>query len=239
MARGRRRGLWILGGLILLVLLTLSILSGFYVDILWFREVQFSDVFWSILWAKVLLGAVFGLAFFALLYVNLLIVRRLTPRYRVFSPQQEVIERYRLAFEPYVGWLLPALATVIALFVAIGVAQQWDTFLLWRNSGGVEFGRTDPVFDRDVSYYVFRLPFLKFLQGWLFSSLVGVTVIVAVAHYLWGGIRTEGVGERVAPQVKAHLSVLLGLVMLAKAWGYWLGRYDLLLSPRGVATGAS
>ena len=239
MARGRRRGLWILGGLILLVLLTLSILSGFYVDVLWFREVGSSSVFWSILWAKVLLGAVFGLAFFALLYVNLLIVRRLTPRYRVFSPQQEVIERYRLAFEPYVGWLLPGLAVVIALFVAIGVAQQWDTFLLWRNSGGVEFGRTDPVFERDVSYYVFRLPFLKFLQGWLFSSLVGVTVIVGLAHYVWGGIRTQGVGERVAPQVKVHLSVLLGLVMLAKAWGYWLGRYDLLLSTRGVVTGAS
>ncbi|MBI4261696.1 MAG: UPF0182 family protein, partial [Actinobacteria bacterium] len=56
---------------------------------------------------------------------------------------------------------------------------------------------------------------------------------------LWGGIRTEGVGERVAPQVKVHGSVLLGLSVLTKAGGYWLGRYDLLLSPRGTVTGAS
>jgi uncharacterized protein len=239
MVRARRRWLYIVGAIVVVVLIILSILSGFYVDVLWFREVELSGVFWTVFWTRVLMGAVFGVAFFALLYVNLLIVRRLTPRYRVFSPQQEAVERYRLAFEPYIGWLLPAFAALIALFVAVGVSQQWETFLLWRGSGGIEFGRIDPIFDRDVSYYVFQLPFLEFVQGWLFSSLVGVTVIVAIAHYLWGGIRTQGVGERVAPQVKVHLSVLLGLIVLTKAWGYWLGQFHLLLSPRGVVTGAS
>src|SRR5207302_5339508 len=70
-------------------------------------------------------------------------------------------------------------------------------------------------------------------------SLVGVTVIVAIAHYLSGGIRLQSPGEKVTPQVKAHLSVLLGLIFLVKAWGYYLGRFDLLVSSRGVVTGAS
>jgi uncharacterized membrane protein (UPF0182 family) len=223
------------------VLIALTALSGFFVDVLWFREVGFSQVFWTILRAKALLGVLFGLVFFALLYANLLIVRIITPRYRTLTPDQEIIERYRLAFEPYAWWLLPLIAAVIAAFVGFGVTTQWQTFLLWRNSGGVLFNSTDPVFHRDVSFYVFSLPWLEFLQGWLFSSLVGVAFITAVAHYVWGGIQPQAprLGEKVSPQVKAHLSVLIGLIFLTKGWGYFLGRFDLLTSGRGVVTGAS
>ncbi|MGH2591625.1 MAG: UPF0182 family protein, partial [Actinomycetota bacterium] len=99
----------------------------------------------------------------------------------------------------------------------------------------------EPLFDRDPAFYVFSLPWLEFIQGWLFSALVGVLLITALAHYLWGGIRPNApaFAEKVTPQVKAHLSVLLGLIMLTKAWGYYLGQFDLLASPRGVVAGAS
>ena len=88
---------------------------------------------------------------------------------------------------------------------------------------------------------MFTLPWLKFMQGWLFSALVGVTFLTALAHYLWGGIRPQAPGfvDKVTPQVKAHMSVLLGLIMLTKAWGYYLGQFDLLTSTRGVVVGAS
>jgi uncharacterized membrane protein (UPF0182 family) len=239
-SRGRR---WLIVVVVALVLfvLALTALSGFFVDLLWFREVGFSQVFWTIIRTKFALGLIFGAAFFAILYANLLIVRMLTPRYRPVSAGQDVIERYRLAFEPYAWWLLPVISGVIALFVGLGVTGEWRTFLLWRNSSGVSFGTTDPLFHRDPSFYIFSLPWLEFVQGWLFSSLVGVTIIVAVAHYLSGGIRPQvpGFGEKVTPQVKAHLSVLLGLIVLVKAWGYHLGTFDLLTSHRGVVEGAS
>jgi uncharacterized membrane protein (UPF0182 family) len=236
-----RRWLIIVGVALVLLLVGLTALSGFFVDLLWFREVGFSQVFWTILRTKIALGLIFGAAFFAVLYANLLIVRLLTPSYRALGPEQEVIERYRLAFEPYAWWLLPVIAGVIALFVGLGVATQWKTFLLWRNSSGVTFGSPDPLFHRDPAFYVFGLPWLEFVQGWLFSSLVGITFITAVAHYLWGGIRPQAPAftEKVTPQVKAHLSVLLGLIVLTKAWGYYLGTFDLLTSRRGVVEGAS
>jgi uncharacterized membrane protein (UPF0182 family) len=237
--RSRRRLLIGIAAIVVLAVVILSILSSFYVDLLWFREVHFSSIFWKVFWTKVVLGFVFGIIFFVLLYVNLLIVRRITPRYRVFSPEQEIIERYRLALEPYVKWILPAVSLLIALFVGVAASTRWQSYLLWRHSSGVSFGVSDPVFHKDAGYYIFDLPWLKFVQGWMFSVLVGITVIVAIAHYLWGGIRAQGVGERVTPQVKVHLSVLLGFIFLTKAWGYWLGRYDLLTSPRGVVTGAS
>lgn len=221
--------------------LAFTALSGFFIDVLWFREVEYSQVFWSILGTKFALGLVFGIAFFLLLYANLWIVRRITPRYQPLTPEQEIIERYRLQFEPYAWWLIPLFAAVIAFFVGLGVTGQWRTFLVWRNSGGVTFGVTEPQFGRDAAFYVFSLPWFEFVQGWLFSALVGVLLISAVAHYLWGGIRPNApaFAEKVTPQVKAHLSVLLGLIMLTKAWGYYLGQFDLLTSRRGVVAGAS
>jgi uncharacterized protein len=226
-------------GVIVFFGIVLSSLSGFYVDLLWFREVGFAAVFWSVYWSKVVLGVIFGALFFLLLAVNLFIARRLTPRFRPFSPEQEVIERYRLAFEPYARPIILGFAAVIALFVGIAASAQWQTFLLWKSAGSVGFGQVDPLFHRDPSFYIFILPFQKFVQGWLFSALVGITVITAIAHYLSGGIRLQSAGEKVTPQVKAHLSVLLGFIVLVKAWGYFLGQFDLLVSPRGVVTGAS
>jgi uncharacterized membrane protein (UPF0182 family) len=241
-AGSRRRRLLLSVVLVLAALIVgFTALSGFFIDVLWFREVGFSDVFWTILRTKLALGVAFGLIFFALLFVNLWIVRRTTPRYATFTPEQEIIERYRLQFEPYAWWVIPLFAAVIAVFVGFGVTGEWRTFLLWRNSSGVTFGNPDPLFGRDPAFYIFSLPWLEFLQGWLFSALVGVLLLTAIAHYLWGGIRptAPGFGDKLTPQVKAHLSVLLGLVVLAKAWGYYLGRFDLLGSPRGVVAGAS
>jgi uncharacterized protein len=235
----RRRWVLIALGVIVLLGIILSSLTGFYVDLLWFREVRFSSVFWSVFWSKVVLGVIFGVLFFILLGINLFIVRRITPRYRPFSPEQEVIERYRSAFEPYARYIIPGVVALISLFVGLGAAGQWQTFLLWKSAGNVSFHAIDPVFRRDPSFYIFILPFQKFVQGWLFSALVGTSVIVGVAHYLSGGIRLQTVGEKVTPQVKAHLSVLFGLIVLVKAWGYYLGKFDLLVSPRGVVTGAS
>jgi uncharacterized protein len=240
-APGRRRLIIILVAVVAGLVLAFTALSGFFVDVLWFREVRLSDVFWTVLRTKFLLGLTLGLAFFVLLYSNLWIVRRITPRYRALTPEQEIIERYRMQFEPYARWLLPLFALVIAFFVGLGVTGQWQTYLLWRNGGGLTFGNPEPLFGRDPAFYVFSLPWLKFMQGWLFSALVGVTLLTALAHYLWGGIRPQapGFGEKVSPQVKAHLSVLLGLIMLTKAWGYYLGQFDLLTSQRGVVVGAS
>jgi hypothetical protein len=239
---GRRRLIIIVVVVLAALLLAFTALSGFFVDVLWFREVRLSDVFWTVLRTRVFLGLAFGLTFFVLLFSNLWIVRRITPRYQAaLTPEQEIIERYRMQFEPYVRWLLPLLAFVIAFLVGVGATTHWETYLLWSNGAGLTFGNPEPLFDRDPAFYVFSLPWLQYIQGWLFSSLVWVTLLTAGAHYVWGGIRpqAQGFGEKVSPQVKAHLSVLLGLIMLTKAWGYYLGQFDLLTSTRGVVVGAS
>ena len=91
-----------------------------------------------------MLGLVFGLVFFALLYVNLLIVRWLTPTTRILTPEQEAVDRVRQSLEPYLRWLIPLAAAALALIVGIGVSRQWQVFLLWRNGSGLSFGSTEP-----------------------------------------------------------------------------------------------
>src|SRR5207248_5926105 len=152
--RSRRRLLIAIALVIVLAFIALNVLSTFYVDLLWFREVGFSSVFWTVIRTKVLLGVIFGAAFFVLLFANLWIVRRITPRYRVFSPEQEIIERYRLALEPYMKWILPGIALIIALFVGVAASGRWQTFQMWRHSSGITFNQSDPVFHKDASFYV-------------------------------------------------------------------------------------
>jgi uncharacterized protein len=237
----RRRWPVVAIAVVVAAFILLSILSNFYIDILWYREVHLSPVFWTKIWAQAGLASAFFVTFFALLLVNLYVTRRLVPRVVALTPEQEIVERFRENIEPYLRWAIPVGAAVLSLFVGLAASGHWQEFLLWRSSGGIAFGNPEQVFHRDPAFYVFTLPWLKYLQGWLFGSLVGVTVIVGIGHFLQGGIRPQAVGlsDKVDPQVRAHLSVLLGLVLLAKAWGYYLGRFDLLTSHRGVVHGAS
>jgi uncharacterized membrane protein (UPF0182 family) len=237
----RRRWPAVAIGILVVAFLLLTFLSSFYIDVLWYREVRLSQVFWTRVWAQAGLASAFFVTFFALLLVNLYVMRRLAPTIVALTPEQEIVERFRENIEPYLRWALPLGAAVLSIFVGLAAAGHWQEFLLWRSSGGIDFGTTEEVFHRDPSFYVFTLPWLKYLQSWLFAALVGVTVIVGIGHFLQGGIRPQAVGlrDKVDPQVRAHLSVLLGLILLAKAWGYYLGRFDLLTSERGVVQGAS
>ncbi|MDP9184772.1 MAG: UPF0182 family protein, partial [Actinomycetota bacterium] len=237
----RRRWLSYVIGVAVLVVLLFTVLAGFVVEVLWYGEIHQQDVFWHTLSTKVFLGATFGLLFFAILYANLVIARRLRPEVTVVPNPLDPLERIRDITEPYLRWLLPIGAAILAFLVGLSVSGNWQEYLLWRNAGGVSFGTPEPLFGRDPAFYVFSLPWLRFLQGWLFSSLIGVTLLVGFGHVLWGAIRPQApaFADKVTPAARAHLSVLLGLVMLVKAWGYWLGRFDLLTSKRGVVEGAS
>jgi len=239
----RRRRRWLSTAVVgvLVAIFLFTILAGFIVEVLWYDEIGQSPVFWHTLWTKIWLGVIFGLLFFVLLYVNLVIARRIRPEETIVPNPLDPLERVRDATEPYIHWLLPLGAGVLAFLVGLSVSGNWQLYLLWRNASGVMFGNPDPQFHRDPAFYVFSLPWLRFLQGWLFSSLMGVTLLVAIGHVLWGGIRPQApaFADKVTPAARAHLSVLLGFVMLVKAWGYWLGRFDLLTSQRGVVEGAS
>ena len=212
-------------------------LARFYTDLLWFEEVGKTSVFWGQLAAKVTLGLLAGIGTAAIVGVNLWLVERLSPTYEL-GLTQPTMERYRHMLEPYLRPLRFAIAGFLGLVVGLQASSLWEAFLLWRNR--VPFGETDAQFGRDISFYVFELPFQRAVFGWLLTTLILSLILVAAGYYLLGGIRLQGeVWERVTPNAQAHLLSLVGVIILLKAWGYWLDQAGLLFSERGATTGAS
>ncbi|MEO7803826.1 MAG: UPF0182 family protein [Actinomycetota bacterium] len=234
----QRRGTWrpILIAIVFGLVVSISTIVAFYTDLLWYREVGFQDVFWKILRSKLLLGAVFGFTFFVLAAVNLLIVGRSMPSEDI-SFGRDPLARYRAIMSQFRVRIALGASALLGIFFALGVSQQWERFILATNS--VPFGKTDPVFNKDLGFYVFKLPMLRFAYGWMLTSVLVILILVAAAHFLTGGIRPQATVGRVSAHVKAHLSVLVGLFALLRAWGYRLDQYQLLFSSRGKVVGAS
>ena len=235
-----RRRWWILVLVILVVILLASLrtLATVYTDALWFDSINQHAVWVRLLEIKVGLFVSFGGIFFVLAWVNLLVADRLsvasasTPA----DPEDELVRRYQRAVRPYAGWVYWILALAMALVAATGSIGEWQNWILFTHS--IAFGVTDPQFHRDVGFFVFKLPFLSFMINWALISLAVVTVVVAVFHYLNGGIRPQNRTQRVRPAVKAHLSVLLALIAIVKAGGYVVATFQLDISNNGYVEGA-
>jgi uncharacterized membrane protein (UPF0182 family) len=240
---GRRRSFGLRGWLVLvaivLVILLLSLrgLARFYTDYLWFKDVGFAHTWRALLSAKIVPALIFSAVFFVIMVVNLVVADRVAPRYRGTGPEDEIIERYRGYVAPYAGRVRVGVALFFSLIMGSGVSAQWQNWILFSNS--TSFGVKDPQFHKDISFYVFRLPFLQFAAGWTFAALLVVLIVSAVFHYLNGGIRLQSPFQRVTPQVKVHLSVLLGLMALTKTYQYYLAQFALTRSRNGFVDGAT
>jgi len=235
---GRGRTILVVALVALFFLVTsLRGIAGIWTDYLFFDSLQLSSIWRGVLGAQVALGVIFTGLFFLLLWSNLVIADRLGPRFRPAGPEEELLERYHALVGRRSGLVRVGVAAIFALIAGAGVSSQWNDWILFTNR--VDFGIEDPQFGVDIGFYVFQLPFLSFVVGWLFAAFVIIFIVVVVAHYLNGGIRVQSPGERVTPQVKAHLSVLLGVMALIKAADYWLQRYELTFSTRGAVNGAT
>ncbi len=140
---------------------------------------------------------------------------------------------------PLAGVALGALALFLAALIGATVSSAWETVLLWINrvpfSPATASVVTDPIFGRDVSFFLFELPFLRLVQG-SFNGIVVAALIISLGRYLVGASRG---GLVFSTPVRIHLAVLGGLFLLSVAFGYQLDKFDLSYSTRGVAAGVS
>lgn len=231
----------IIAGLILVVLLA-AILSlrgtaRMWTDYLWFDSLGHGDVWTEMLVYRVVLSVIFIAIFFLLLFSNLVIADRLAPGTRPPGPEEELLRHYHDAVGHRRRLVAAVVAGLFALIVGGGTGGEWQKAMLFFNS--VPFNIDDPQFHKDIGFYVFELPFIQFLISWFFRALIIVAVITAIAHYVNGGIRVQTAGQRVTPQVKVHLSVLLALIALVRAVGYHYDRFSLNFSSRGPVDGAT
>jgi hypothetical protein len=209
-----------------------------YTDWLWFDEVGFQGVFSTIVSTKVLLGAVAGVVAFLVLYLNLLATRRGHGPLMDLAGEDDLpqIPSWSQVAPLYRRFLLPACLLIAFMLSGQGTAQ-WETLIRFRSGGA--FGVTDPLFGRDVGFYVFtyplRLGVFQFLTLVLAVTLAAVLAVYVVSR----GARLTPQGPVVAQWAKGHLLGLAAALLVVKAWGYSLDAFGLLFSAGGASYGAS
>ncbi|MDA2930179.1 UPF0182 family protein [Acidobacteria bacterium AH-259-O06] len=217
---------------ILLLLIGLNWARSFYTDWLWFSNLGYQQVLLKMVSTKIWLFLAGGLLFAAIAATNLYLVFR-TTRGQAPLAQTGISPHRYAAVRQLLSWLSVGTVALISLFVAAGVARQWDSIL--RFLSAVPFDRLDPIFQKDLSFFVFTLPVLHFIQKWLLEALIVVTLMVAVLYYLFSRLRGEVF--TFSGRVQAHLAGLGTTIFLLLALGHWLGRYDLLYSTSGAVVG--
>ena len=240
------RRLIIIAAVILVLGLLVSAWAKIYPDWLWFSAVGPTDgqgnyvsVYKTILFTKIQLGVVFTAILLFLSLGNLYLVRRFAPR-TISTRLVSAIPLGQLDFDlgKYLYLILVGLASFFSLIIGYMTTTRWELYQRYIRSNGLSFNMTDPLFGKDVSYYVFRMPFEQFICDWGFGFLLLTTLFCGTIYFLYGAIISERNRFEPTLRVRAHLLSLIAVTFLFKAWQYRFAMYELLHSTRGYVYGA-
>lgn len=229
---GRRRPWTVLIVILAAAYLLLTAAGTLWTDYLWFDSVGFRSV-WLRNWGLSILLGIIGVAVsFLVLWGALRLVDRFSPRWAPFdlSEEEELVERFREWAEPRMRQIRLIVVGGLSLIMGLTVAAWRDEVFLF--TGANDFGHKDPIFDLDVGFYVFKLPFWETATDWLFNLLVLTTVVVAISLYLNGAIRFSGRRVSATRGAKIYLCVLFALVAVVRAVSYRLDMFELMFSNR-------
>src|SRR5258708_22286581 len=228
-------------------LLLLGLASDFLVDWLWFSSIGYLQVFWTTIGAKaVVLFAVWtGTA--VILWLN----GRLAVRFARQPPTQSVSAFARnlagnvqppdllAVMRDRLPWsrVIAGGAGLLALLVAAAEVGNWGVILQFFYH--VTYGADDPLFNKDIGFYLFVLPAYILIKNWMLLTLVLSALFAGTIYWLHGDIAYDVHRRSMSPTAIAHGSALLALLFVVKAWSYVLDRYLLLYGDNGVVVGAS
>ncbi len=215
-------------------------IATFFTNYLWFDSVQLNSVWLKILLTKASLVGATSLLAFIFIFTNLRLAVRATPVMDIFESfeSQDPLSRFRAwTNERFLRYRLWG-SIGLSLFLGAGASQLWEQVLLFLNQKS--FGVTDPIFDADVSSFVFGLPLYRLFVSWGFQLVVFTSLIIVLFFIATGALQLrQGQLPEVSSGAKAHLSVLLAFIAVLKAFAYRLDSMELLYSPRGKVFGAS
>lgn len=219
---------------------------GIYTDYLWFDMIGYTSVFTTILQWKIITIIPGFLLAFIFLYFN---------AKHAGNTVKKILEDKNIAYSNTDSTAILILIGAFSLLFGLGFSTSWRTILLYLNS--TAFGIDDPILMNDIGFYVFQLPFIHMIRGVLMTLTV-IAIIMTVILYavrLQSVLRSDAIEidnteesyflyqtgslkDIVPEKVLVHLSALLAFMFVLIAFGFFLDRYDILLSQQGVVAGA-
>jgi uncharacterized membrane protein (UPF0182 family) len=226
-------------------LIIFGLASDFLADWLWFREIGYLGVFWTTIVAQVATFCAAFLATAVILWANGALAYRVarSPWTRlsdlrsdrgggaVSSDMLELIRHH--SRWPFV---IGCVASLIAILVGWGELHNWSVFL--RFFYQVPFGTTDPIYGKDIGFYLFSLPAYVAIKNWMLLTLFLSALFAGAIYWVQGHITYDAPRRAMSSTAIGHGSVLLALFFAVKAWSYGLDRYLLLYSDNDVVVGA-
>ncbi len=206
----------------ILIDVAVYVVALLYTDYLWFESLGFGGVFLTMLEYRI---AMFLLVFsvtIAILTANSFLVRR--------------------GIEDFLGEPIRyhhSVDILLALAIAWIFSDYWMSLVYFVN--GVRFGLKDPIFGKDVSFYVFKLPFLKLILSVIALSII-VSFVISLLYYayVFRWVKTFEELKDLFPQAGyTHLAILSAFSFLLISAYLLVARFDLLTSQHGVVSGAS
>src|SRR5213083_45314 len=243
--------------LLLLLFLALGVVAQLvplYTDWLWFQEVGYTEVFTKTLALRGALFTSLALTVLVFLYVNLTFAARTAAPDVIWELEDQLGLQGRVVIEPLIRRFLPVVLFAISLVAGLRATVHWETLLRYFNA--LEFGGTDPLFGRDLAFFVFILPFWRLLYGWAITMVVSTIILTLVVYILQRSLVLTTRGPRLAAGARTHLPALgalavvsgvaalaclaqiarpglrllaVGLIVLGLVWVIGLGIYPALL----------
>ncbi len=209
----------------------------FYTDWLWFGEVGYTGVFWTTLSLRGALFTAVTVGVLVFLGANLMFAARIAAPDVLWELEDQLGLPGRVVIEPLIRRFLPIVLLMISIVSGLRASVHWEIVLGYQNAE--LFGATDPVFGQDLGFFVFVLPFWRMIHGWAMALAAGTMLLTLVLYGLQRSLVLTTRGPRIAAGARTHLLLLGALLLLLKAVGFWLDRFEIVFSERGFIFGAA
>jgi uncharacterized membrane protein (UPF0182 family) len=236
----RRIAVFVAAVIFIALLCSRTVLS-YWVDLLWFRSLGYTDVFWTTLRLEWSVFAAFAAATFAVLYGAFRVLKR---THATDLPTSHTIFVAGQPLQLPVETVLRVAALVVSLLIALGTGgamkSQWPTLALLRYAPHAAGNITDPIFGRPLNFYLFTLPALQLLAGWLLTLAVLVCILAVLFLLAAGGARafaTKFSGAILLPW--RGVSIAVGFLLLTVALRVYIGRFELLFEHHTIFDGVT
>lgn len=203
--------------------------ANVFTDVLWYNQLGFLEVFVTQNVSRIVIFLAGFILMGGAVYASIHLAYRARPVYAPDASVRDSLNRYQAQLEPVRRLVMLGIPVVFGLFAGTAAASQWQRVLLFFHQ--VSFGRTDPQFNLDLSFYMFTLPFLGFLIGFLISVVVVAGVAGILTQYLYGAIRIQEQGIFTSRAAQIHLAVVGAAFLVLLAVNFWLDRYTTVQNP--------